>query len=98
MGIAEVVTAPRSPWQNPFVERTIGSIRREYLDRLIVIDERHLWRTLASYFNDYHRSRIHLSLGKDNPVLRPVESAKTGKIIALPQLGRLHHRYEQLAT
>ena len=98
MGIEEVVTAPRSPWQNPFVERMIGSIRRECLDHLIVIDERHLRRILASYFDYYHRSRTHLSLGKDSPVPRPIENAKAGKIIALPQVGGLHHRYERLAA
>ncbi len=98
MGIEEVVTAPRSPWQNPFVERAVGSIRRECLDHLIVIDERHLRRILESYFDYYHRSRTHLSLGKDSPVPRPVESAKTGEIIAFPQVGGLHHRYEQLAA
>ena len=98
MGIEEVVTAPRSPWQNPFVERMIGSIRRECLDHLIVIDERHLRCILASYFDYYHRSRTHLSLGKDSPVSWPVESAKTGEIIALPQVGGLHHRYERLAA
>jgi transposase InsO family protein len=79
MGIEEVVTAPRSPWQNPFVERMIGSIRRECLDY-------------------YHRSRTHLSLGKDSPVSRPVENAKAGEVIALPQVGGLHHRYERLAA
>ena len=98
MGIEEVVTAPRSPWQNPFAERMIGSIRRECLDHLIVIDEQHLRRILASYFDYYHRSRTHLSLGKDSPVPRPVESAKAGQIIALQQVGGLHHRYERLAA
>ena len=98
MGIEEVVTAPRSPWQNPFVERMIGSIRRECLYHLIVVDERHLRRILASYFDYYHRSRTHLSLGKDSPVHRPVENAKAGEIIALPQIGGLHHRYERLAA
>ena len=98
MGIEGVVTAPRSPWQNPFVERMIGSIRRECLDHLIVIDERHLRPILASYFDYYHRSRTHLSLGKDSPVPRPVESAKAGEVIALPQVGGLHHRYERLAA
>ena len=97
MGIEEVVTAPRSPWQNPYVERMIGSIRRECLDHLIIIDERHLRRILASYFDYYHRSRTHLSLGKDSPIPRLVESAKAGKIIALPQVGGLHHRYERLS-
>ena len=98
MGIEGVVTAPRSPWQNPFVERMIGSIRRECLDHLIVIDERHLRRILASCFDYYHRSRTHLSLGKDSPVPRPVESAKAGEVIALPQVGGLHHCYERLAA
>ena len=98
MGIEEVVTAPRSPRQNPFVERMIGSIRRECLDHLIVIDERHIRRILASYFDYYHRSRAHLSLGKDSPVPRPIENAKAGKIIALPQVGGLHHRYERLVA
>ena len=98
MGIEDVVTAPRSPWQDPFVERMIGSIRRECLDHLIVIDERHLRRILASYFDDYHRSRTHLSLGTDSPVPRPVESAKAGEVIALPRVGGLHHRYERLAA
>jgi hypothetical protein len=76
----------------------IGSIRRECLDHLIIIDERHLWRILASYFDYYHRSRTHLSLGKDSPVHRPIETGKAGKIIALPQVGGLHHRYERLAA
>ena len=98
MGLEEVVPAPRSPRQNPFVERMIGSIGWECLDHLIVIDERHRRCILASYFNYYHRSRTHLSLGKDSPVPRPVESAKAGKIIALPQVGGLHHRYERLAA
>ncbi len=98
MGIEEVVTATRSPWEYPFVERMIGSIRRECLDHLIVIDEQHLRRILASYFDYYHRSRTHLSLGKDSPVHRPVENAKAGEVIALPQVGGLHHRYERLAA
>jgi transposase InsO family protein len=98
MGIEEVVTAPRSPWQNPFVERAIGSIRRECLDHVIVLNERHLRRILASYFNYYHRSRTHLSLGKDTPVGRPVQPAGGGKIVAFPQVGGLHHRYERLAA
>src|SRR4029077_5165772 len=65
MGIEEVVTAPRSPWQNPFVERIIGSIRREYLNHVIIFDQRHLCRALSSYFQYYHKSRTHLSLDKD---------------------------------
>jgi len=98
MGIEEVVTAPRSPWQNPYVERMIGSIRRECLDHLIVVDEWHLRRILASHLDDDHRSRTHLSLGQDSPVTRPVESAKAGEVIALPRVGGLHHCYERLAA
>jgi putative transposase len=67
MKIEEVITAARSPWQNPFVERIIGSIRREYLDHVIVLSENHLRRILKSYFEYYHRSRTHLSLAKDAP-------------------------------
>ena len=98
MGIEEVVTAPRPPWQNPFVERAIGSIRRECLDHVIVLNERHPRRILASYFNDYHRSRAHLSPGKDTPVGRPVQPAGGGKIVAFPQVGGLHHRYQRRAA
>ena len=71
MAIEEVVTAPRSPWQNAYVERIIGSIRRECLDHVIVFDERHLRRVLSAYFEYHHRSRTHLSLGKDCPEPRP---------------------------
>jgi hypothetical protein len=72
MGIEEVITAPRSPWQNPFVERVIGSIRRECLDHVIIINDRHLRRVLSSYFRYYHEARTHLSLNKDCPETRPI--------------------------
>ncbi len=98
MGIDEVVTAPRSPWQNPYAERVIGSIRRECLDQVIVLSERHLRRVLASYLDYYHQSRTHLSLSKDSPVPRPIQPAETGEIIAFPQVGGLHHRDERLAA
>jgi transposase InsO family protein len=98
MGIGEVVTAPRSPWQNPYVERMIGSIRRECLDHVIVLSERQLRRILASYLDYYHRSRTHLSLSKDSPVPRPSQRAETGEVIAFPQVGGLHHRYVRLAA
>jgi transposase InsO family protein len=91
-------TAPRSPWQNPYVERVIGSIRRECLDHVIVLSERHLRRVLHSYLDYYHESRTHLSLNKDSPVPRPIQPAETGKVIAFPQVGGLHHRYERLAA
>lgn len=98
MGIEEVVTAPRSPWQNPYVERVIGSIRRECLNHVIVLNERHLRQILRSYLGYYHRSRTHLALGKDAPDGRLVQSADGGKVIAFPQVGGLHHRYERLAA
>ena len=98
MGIDEVVTAPRSPWQNPYAERVIGSIRRECLDHVIVLSEWQLRRILASYLDYYHRSRTHLALGKDSPEPRPIQPAQTGTVIAFPKVGGLHHRYERLAA
>ncbi len=98
MGIQDVVTAPRSPWQNPFVERVIGSIRKECLEHVIVFNERHLRRILTSYLAYYHDSRTHLSLKKDTPVPRPIQPGNAGEIIAFPQVGGLHHRYERKAA
>jgi len=98
MGIEEVKAAPRSPWQNCYAERLIGSIRRDCLDHVIVINERHLDRILKEYFLYYHRSRTHLSLEKDCPETRAVEPPEMGKVIALPQVGGLHHRYTRMAA
>jgi putative transposase len=99
MGITEVITAPRSPWQNPYVERLIGSIRRECLDHVIILSERHLRRVLSSYFRYHHEARTHLSLNKDCPWPRPVQLPSAGhNIIALPEVGGLHHRYERRAA
>ena len=97
MGIEEVVTAPRSPWQNPYVERLIGSIRRECLNHVIVLNEAHVRRILASYFAYYHESRAHLSLERNAPVPRRVENPSEGKVVAIPQVGGLHHRYRRAA-
>jgi putative transposase len=94
MNIAEVLSAPRSPWQRAYVERVIGSIRRECLDHVIVFDEDSLRRTLRSYFSYYHRSRLHLSLDKDSPDSRSIQSV--GRVIAFPEVGGLHHRYERV--
>ena len=96
MGIKEVITAPQSPWQNPFVERLIGSIRRDCLDHVIILNESHLSRILSSYFDYYHYDRTHYGLGKDTPFERPVQPrpAKGSKVIELPRVGGLHHRYE----
>ncbi len=98
MGISEVVTARRSPWQNAYVERVIGSIRLECLDYVVVFNERHLRRVLSSYVDYYHGTRTHLSLNKDCPDTRPVQPPKRGKVIAIPHVGGLHHRYERLAA
>ena len=98
LGIEEVVTAPRSPWQNPFCERVIGSIRRDCLDHVIVFNERHLRRILREYFSYYHSCRTHLSLNKDPPETRPIEPPEMGNIVALPRVGGLHHRYARIAA
>jgi len=98
MGITEVITAPRSPWQNAYVERVVGSIRRECLDHLVIFNERHLRRVLSSYVDYYQRTRTHLSLDKDCPQPRPIMPPRIGKVIAIPQVGGLHHRYERLAA
>jgi putative transposase len=94
--IAEVLAAPRSPWQNPYAERLIGSIRRDCLNHFVILNARHLKRTLASYFAYYHGSRTHLGLDKQCPIPRQVLS--NGRIIEIQQLGGLHHRYERVAA
>lgn len=98
MGIEEVLPTPRSPWQRAYVERVIGSIRRECLDHVIVFDEGSLRRILASYFDYYHRSRTHLSLEKDSPEPRPVQPPEIGPVVAVRQVGGLHHRYQRQAA
>ena len=99
MGIEQVVTAPRSPWQNPYAERLIGSIRRDCLNHVIVLNEHHLVRILRRYQRYYNTSRTHLSLEKDSPEGRPVQPPEVGaKIIALSEVGGLHHRYERRAA
>src|SRR6266850_4593664 len=98
MRIYDLVTAARSPWQNAYVERFIGSIRRECLDHVIVVNETSLRRVLKSYFDYYERTRTHLSLRKDAPVSRPVQQVGKGRIVEIPQVGGLHHRYERIAV
>jgi transposase InsO family protein len=95
MGIEQVLTAPRSPWQNPYCERVIGTLRRDCLDHVIVLGER---RILRKYLEYYHGSRTHLALDKDAPELRKPESPDGGKVIALPMVGGLHHRYARRAA
>ncbi len=96
-GIEEVIIAYRSPWQSPCVERLIGSIRRECLNHMIVFNEAHLRRTLASYLAYYHESRAHLSLERNAPLPREIEPPSQGRVIAIPQVGGLHHRYTRAA-
>jgi transposase InsO family protein len=91
MGIRDRPTAPRSPWQNAYAERLIGSIRREVLDHVVVLGERHLRHVLLSYMTYHNEARTHLSLDKDTPILREVQGV--GRIFAKPHLGGLHHQY-----
>ena len=98
MRICEVLTAPLSPWQNPFAERLIGSIRRECLDHVLVLGERHLRRILVRYFAYYHQARTHLALDKDAPDIRPIQLPEAGRILQIPEVGGLHHRYIRRAA
>jgi len=98
MQIEEVLTAPQSPWQNPFAERLIGSIRRECLNHVLVLGQRHLRRILTRYFIYYHQERIHLSLDKGAPDLRPIARPEAGRIVELSEVGGLHHRYLRRAA
>ncbi len=97
LGIEEVLTAPRSPWQNPYVERLIGSVRRDCLNHVIVLNERHLKRLLHSYFSYYHTARTHLALDKQSPEPRQVSSPDRGEVVAFPHIGGLHHEYRRAA-
>ena len=97
-GIQEVLTAPGSPWQNAYVERFIGSVRRECLDHVIVLTAAGLRRVLNEYVAYYSHTRTHLALNKDAPVPRPVAPPTAGRVIATPQVGGLHHRYERRAA
>ena len=98
MGVCEVLTAARSPWQNPYCERLVGSIRRECLDHVVIFNEASLRRILKSYREYYLRSRTHLGLGKDAPESRPVQPPELGPVVELPEVGGLHHRYERRAA
>ena len=98
MQIHEVVTAPRSPWQNAYVERFIGSIRRECLDHVIVLSAAGLQQVVRAYVTYYMRSRTHLGLDKDSPTPGPVTSPSEGRIVAIPEVNGLHHRYDRVAA
>jgi transposase InsO family protein len=93
MGIKETKTAYRSPWQNAYCERIIGSIRRDCLDHLIILNEAHLRRILEAYFDYYHRCRTHLGLNKDCPEPRATDPPEKGKVVAFPKIGGLHNLY-----
>src|SRR5688572_11445176 len=98
MGIKQVLSAPRSPWQRAYVERVIGTIRRECLDHVIVFNERSLHQHLQAFTTYYHQTRTHLGLQKDTPEPRPVQPPESGSIISIPEVGGLHHRYERRAA
>ena len=98
MNIQAVRTAPRSPWQNAYVERLIGSIRRECLDHVIVCGAGKLQRILSEYVAYYMPSRTHLALGKDAPTSRPATPPSAGRVVATPQVGGLHHPYDRAAA
>ena len=98
MAIKEVLSAPRSPWQRAYIEGVIGTVRRECLDHVIVFDEASLHRHVSLFVAYHHESRTHLSLAKDAPEPRPVQAPQLGRIVVIPQVGSLHHRYERRAA
>jgi transposase InsO family protein len=98
LGLEQVRIAPGCPWQSPYVERLIGSVRRECLDHVLVLNRAHLHRVLESYFAYYHTSRCHLSLGKDAPQTRRTQLPQEGHIVAFPEVGGRHYRYERRAA
>ena len=93
LGIDEVITAPRSPWQNAYVERVIGTLRRELFDHVIVLNERHIKKLMSSYLDYYHPWRTHQSLNNDAPDRRPVRASQPGNIVEFPAVDGLHHVY-----
>jgi len=94
MGIRDRPISPGSPWQNPYVERLIGTVRRECLDRVLVFGEAHLRQILSSYTAYYNEVRTHLALNKDTPLGRAVQ--RSGVIVAIPILSGLHHHYVRI--
>ena len=97
LGVRQIRISPRSPWQNGYAERWVGTLRRELLDHVIVLGERHLLRLVRQHVAYYNSDRPHMSLGGDSPVTRDVEPPTAGKVIALPRVGGLHHRYSRAA-
>jgi putative transposase len=97
MGLEQFRIAPRAPWQNGFAERFVGTIRRELLDHVIVIGERHLLRLVRDYVRFYNDDRPHMALDGDTPAGRAIEGPEAGNVVALPRVGGLHHRYARAA-
>jgi transposase InsO family protein len=98
LDIRETVIAPRSPWQNAYAERVIGSIRRECLDHIVVIGERHLRGILSNYVDYYNETRTHLALAKDAPEPRRTQGPSQGRVVEVPRVGGLHHEYVRRAA
>ena len=98
LGIDQILTAPRSPWQNAYAERMNGGIRRECLDQVVVFSEGHLRRLRTSYFRSYHCWRTHLSLAMNCPDARPVQPPEQGAVVAFPDVGGLQHHYEGMVA
>jgi putative transposase len=97
LGIAQLVVAPRSPWQNGYAERFVGTLRRELLDHVIVFGERHLFRLVWHHVSYYNEDRPHMSLDRDAPMTRAVQPPAGGKVVSFPRVGGLHHRYSRAA-
>jgi transposase InsO family protein len=98
LDIEEILTEPRSPWQNPYAERVIRTLRRECMDHVIVLHERHLRRVLRDYIDFYHRWRVHQSLERDAPEHRPVQPPELGEVVELLDVGGLQRHYERRAA
>jgi transposase InsO family protein len=94
MGIRDLPISPRSPWQNGYEKRLIGTLRRECLDRILIFGEAHLRRFLSAYAAYYNRARTHLALQKDVPLHRAAQ--RSGVIVAIPILAGLHHQYVRI--
>ncbi|MFC1642833.1 transposase [Myxococcota bacterium] len=97
LGIQQIRTAPRAPWQNGCAERFVGTLRRELLDQVIVLGERHLLHWVRQHARYYNEDRPHRSLDGDAPVSRAVEPPSNGSVVALSRVGGIHHRYSRAA-
>lgn len=99
MGVEEVITAYKSPWQNPIAERAVGNFRHDCVNQCIILNEAHLYRIFNEYIDDYYNTRrTHLGIDKECPVPREVDPLENGEVVSLPILGGLHHRYYRKAS